>query len=77
MRLPKETPVRKAMTEEKRKVRRPRGKPKLTWTKQMENDIEEIGAVLGVNPHDIASLTSDRKVWRDVGCAMSKDGKRQ
>ena len=31
MTLPKETPARQAVTEQKRKTTRPRGRPKTTW----------------------------------------------
>ena len=43
MHLPKETPVRKALQEAKRKVKQPRGQPKLTWLKIVEKDLEDMG----------------------------------
>ena len=67
MRLPEETPAKQVLKESARKVKRPAGRPKLTWTKQINNQITE----LGMTADDAQSLTSDRTAWRAVigGCA--------
>ena len=81
MRRPKETPVKRAKHEEERYVKRPPGKPKHTWTKQIKEDLSKININpkdININPKDkeLECLTSDRKEWRaTIGCAMSIDGK--
>ena len=59
LRLPEETPVRQALSEYQRPLKRPRGAPKFTWQKNIDNDLRLIGIV-----------SKDRKEWRiRIGCA--------
>ena len=74
MRLPEDTPVRKAIDEAKRAVKMPRGQQKLTWLKLVERDLKELGI-----EGDGMGIAQDRLIWRKlVTRAMSAhaDGKR-
>ena len=62
MRLPDETTAKQALRECERKTRKPQGRPKLTWLKQIRNQIEE----MKLNYQDIETLTSDRFMWRTL-----------
>ena len=73
MRLPKETPARTALQEAKRKVKQPRGKPRLTWLKLVEKDLGDMGITGDGNEQ-----AQNRQTWRSlVGRTMSAyaDGK--
>ena len=74
LRLDERTPARQALDEFIRKTKRPRGKPKLTWLKTVEKDLNTT-----FDLDYLTTLASDRVAWRDLvrTCAMSKpDGKR-
>ena len=62
MRLPDDTSARQALKECERKTRNPKGRPKLTWLKQIRNQIKE----MKINYQDIETLTSDRFMWRTL-----------
>ena len=42
MRLPEDTPVRKAMVEYDRPLKMARSAPKFTWNKNIENDLSQL-----------------------------------
>jgi exonuclease III len=70
MRLPEDTPARKALTEYDRPTTRPVGRPKPTWVAYIRREIQKI------NPHMnsdlLVTLTNDRKAWRSwVARAMA------
>ena len=60
MRLPEDTPVRKAMVEYDRPLKMARGAPKFTWKKNIENDLSQ----LGLDKKEAAEIAQDRKRWR-------------
>ena len=75
-RLPEQTPVRQALAEAEKEVRKPRGGQTMTWLKQMKKDlvnmeITEYGAT--------KYIAQERSLWKTlVTRAMSshEDGKR-
>ena len=70
MRLPTEVPAKRAVTESNIKVRRPPGKPPLTWKKQMENQLQEMG--VKTDEENIRALTSDRNTWKALISGRAK-----
>ena len=60
MRLPEDTPVRKAMVEYDRPLKMARGAPKFTWNKNIENDLSQ----LCLDKKAAAEIAQDRKRWR-------------
>ena len=60
MRLPDETPAKLALKESERKIKKPQGRPKLTWLKQVKDQLKE----MKIDYQDIETLTSDRLSWR-------------
>ena len=68
LRLPDDTPAKQALYESDRKVKRPRGKPKITWTNMIKKDLQS------QKLQDINEKAQDRDAWRViVGRAMSND----
>ena len=68
MRLHPETPARKALKEYLRNVKRPQGRPKITWIQTVRQDLAKVGIKLdlsrGAQTFDTLSrLTRDRKNW--------------
>ena len=81
LRLPEETPARKALAEAKRRVKKPRGGQKPTWLRIIKNDMMMAIPTEGKSAKEeqILVLAQNRKEWRDmVHCAMLEpsDGKR-
>lgn len=70
MRLPTEVPAKRAVTESNIKVRRPPGRPPLTWKKQMENQLQEMG--VKTDEENIRALTSDRNTWKALISGRAK-----
>ena len=62
MRLPEETPAKIALKESERKTRKPPGRSKQTWMKQIKNQVED----LKLDYNDIENLTSNRTLWRTL-----------
>ena len=62
MRLPDETPAKQALEESHRKARKPQGRPKLTWMKQVQNQLKD----MKIDYNDIHNLTSDRTLWKQL-----------
>ena len=62
LRLPEETPVRQALAESDRKHKMPRGKPKLTWTRQISNNLKE----RGITTDQAVDLAQNRKTWHTI-----------
>ena len=62
LRLPSETPAKKALEEAKRPAKKPRGKPKYIWIKQIEKDLCE----LNMSELEIYETACDRKRWRTL-----------
>ena len=60
MRLPEDTPVRKAMVEYDRPLKMARGAPKFTWNKNIENYLSQ----LCLDKKAAAEIAQDRKRWR-------------
>ena len=59
LRLPEETPVRQALSEYHRPLKRPRGAPKFTWQKNIDNDLRSIG----MSFDEARIVSKDRKEW--------------
>ena len=73
MRLPVETPVRQALEEYERPVRKPKGKQKKTWYHMVKTELKEIAVDAVV---DVAAAgggggikhTQERKAWKALIC---------
>ena len=61
-RLDKDTPAAKAMQYATSQYRKRRGRPQLTWLKQVENQLNE----LGMRMVDVTSLANDKTLWRKI-----------
>ena len=62
MQLLNDTSAKQALKECERRTRNPQGRLKLTWLKQIRNQLEE----MKINYQDIEKLTSDRFLWRTL-----------
>ncbi len=62
MRLPDTTPAKQSLREAERESKKPRGRPKLTWLKMIQKQLNE----LNIKYADIEILTSDRNNWRQI-----------
>ena len=62
LRLDKNVPARQALSEAEKKVRKPTGGQKLTWLKQIEKDLLD----LGIEKSRVGELAQDRLRWRQV-----------
>ena len=62
MRLPAETPVRRALKEAEIPVKLPRGRPKTTWLSSMKNQLAEAG----MSWENAKVTAEDRESWREV-----------
>ena len=71
LRLPDETPAKQSLYESLRKVKKPRGKSKLTWLGLINSDLK----CVGLHTNDITELlriANDRQAWKGIiGIAMS------
>ena len=72
MRLDDRTPARRAFNEYLKVVRRPQGRPKLTWGRLVYNDIKQFSN-LNVNFdnefscfRDLTDICADRQRWRKI-----------
>ena len=87
LRLDPETPAKLALHEAARKIKRPKGRPKKTWTKQMEEDIKWLnielnggggkysgeGTLTSENIEQLEQIASNRQEWQSlVKRAMSQ-----
>ena len=75
MRLPQEAPARKALEEERRKVKKPKGGQKVTWKRLTEKDLKDLGIAEG----EEEELAQNREKWRSLihhGMLDSSDGNR-
>ena len=61
-RLDKDTPAAKAMQYATSQYRKRRGRPQLTWLKQVENQLNE----LGIRMVDAPNLANDKTLWRNI-----------
>ena len=72
LRLPEETPAKQALREGLRKVKRPKGKPKLTWLGLITKELREIGHNTDID--SLIETANERDVWKGLmGCAMSRE----
>ena len=62
LRLNEDVPARKALIEAERKVRKSSGGQKLTWMKQIEKDLLEIG----IEKKGVRDLAQNRLMWREM-----------
>ena len=90
LRLSPETPARQALQESIRKVKKPPGRPQLTWITQVKKDLSSVDVVVetevtqitNTNNHftgleKVEELAKDRSIWRAITeRVMSQDGKR-
>ena len=74
LRADNSTPAKKALGEFLRPVLRDRGRPITTWWSIIIKDLKQV--TKSVELKDLERLASDRKQWRELGRAMSFDGKR-
>ena len=61
MRLPANTPVKTALEYAKTPFRAPRGRPKLTWIKQMTQQLQED---MDLTWEEAALKAQDKTAWR-------------
>ena len=62
MRLDENTPARKALKVALIKLKRPRGRPKLTWIELMRKQLQ----ANNLTWEEASDLAKDRKEWRDI-----------
>ena len=55
-------PTAKAMQYATSQYRKRRGRPQLTWLKQVENQLNE----LGIRMVDVPNLSNDMTLWRNI-----------
>ena len=60
LRLPEESPVRQALSEYQRPLKRQRGAPKFIWQKNIDNDLRSIA----MSFDEARMVSKDRKEWR-------------
>ena len=70
-RLPEETPAKQALHEATTDYKKKIGRPKLTWIKQIKNDLRELGVEADEDFGNIIALASDREGWRAL-CDLRK-----
>ena len=71
MRLHPETPARNAFEEYLRKVKRPQGRPKMTWMQKIRQDLSKIGIKLDLSNarktlNKLFELTQSRTDWSNI-----------
>ena len=73
LRLPNETPAKQALRAALTPVKRPRGKPKLTWLGLIQKDLAKINIRVSLeNLEDLIKLANERSRWYGLtGLAMS------
>ena len=62
IRLPENTPVKKALREAELPVKMPRGRPKTTWLACMKNQLK---TEIGLEWEEAKMIARDRDVWKD------------
>ena len=72
MRLPKERPAKIAMRWTPTEGRRKRGRPKTTWRKTFQEDLEE----MGIDWNSAQSAATDRSRWRSLVARCSSSSGR-
>ena len=65
LRLPETTPVRKALTEYLRPVKRDPGRPQTTWWSLIIKDLKQIG-ISNTSLDNLLALAADRDSWRSL-----------
>ena len=75
LRLPNETPAKQALTEALTPVKKPRGKPKLTWLGLIVKDMATINIRVSLdNLEELIEIANERACWNGlVGLAMSNN----
>ncbi len=65
-RMDESVPARVALEEANRKVRKPRGGQKITWTKMIEKDLKipKDNKMKQIRYQEVLDLTQDRATWR-------------
>ena len=71
MRLHPETPARKALEEYLRKVKRPRGRLKMTWMQTIRQNLNSIGIKLDLSKatktlNRLLEVTGNGENWRSI-----------
>ena len=79
MRLPDESPARLALKEALRPVKRPSGKPKLTWLGLITKELAQVHVTLDIDRlQEVVELANDREAWAAlIGRAMSTQTNRR
>ena len=60
-RLPDDTPVKIALQEAKRPVKKPRGRPNTTYLKQVEKELKNYNIT---SYYDAINIPQDRNLWK-------------
>ena len=63
-RLADETPAKQSLKESLKPQRNKIGRPKLTWMKQIKNDLENRGLIADNDFDNVLTLAQDRDSWR-------------
>ncbi len=76
LRLEEDTPVKQALYEALRTVKRPKGRPKQIWVAQMKEDLKLLnlcgggigkgGGETSINFEEIIEIARDRKLWQSL-----------
>ena len=74
MRLPADTPARQALEEHLRQTKSKAGRPKTTWLKTIQNDLEPLGIKLNLKDKKntiktLEQITENRTDWRALVAA--------
>jgi hypothetical protein len=67
-RLPDNAPAKKALEEAQKPVRRPRGRPKMTWLAVVSNQLKDVGLTI----KEADALAQDRKTWAKIVVESTK-----
>ena len=62
LRLPEKTPAKMSLAEIGRRVKRPQGRPKQTWIRMIQKQLQELN-IDYTNAENLAELASDRYTW--------------
>ncbi len=66
LRLDSDTPVRKCLDQALQPVKRPRGRPKQTWIKLVNEDLQSVNINLQIGQLELEELAQNRDEWREV-----------
>ena len=70
-RLQSDTPARQSLQEAMKPHKRKMGRPKMTWIKQLKQDLGSVGIIADEDFENVFKLASDRDIWREATCIMA------